>query len=149
MIETWMKDDLDSDNECHIVNLQHSTFFTRNDKQCWVKECWLHYMSGFHLVSSNTNRIGDSKCNIQCTQQGQGSLCFQVDIATSSVKQANGKCCDYCPLIPWPTELHIPTDYIMASELITVFVNLGFFRHFETVTNIRTWIKSHKHWRML
>jgi hypothetical protein len=32
---------------------------------------------------------------------------------------------------------------------ITIFVNLGFFRHFETVTNIRTWIKSHKYWRML
>ena len=26
---------------------------------------------------------------------------------------------------------------------ITIFVNLGLFRHFETVTNIRTWIKSH------
>ena len=26
---------------------------------------------------------------------------------------------------------------------ITIFVNLGRFRHFETVTNIRTWIKSH------
>ena len=25
---------------------------------------------------------------------------------------------------------------------ITIFVNLGLFRHFETVTNIRTWIKS-------
>ena len=25
---------------------------------------------------------------------------------------------------------------------ITIFVNLGLFRHFDTVTNIRTWIKS-------
>ena len=33
--------------------------------------------------------------------------------------------------------------------LITIFVNLGVFRHFETVTNIRTWIKSHIYWRML
>jgi hypothetical protein len=32
---------------------------------------------------------------------------------------------------------------------ITIFVNLGFVRHFETVTNIRTWIKSHRYWRML
>ena len=32
---------------------------------------------------------------------------------------------------------------------ITIFVNLGFSWHFETVTNIRTWIKSHKYWRML
>ena len=32
---------------------------------------------------------------------------------------------------------------------ITIFVNLRFFWHFETVTNIRTWIKSHKYWRML
>ena len=24
---------------------------------------------------------------------------------------------------------------------ITIFVNLGLFRHFEAVTNIRTWIK--------
>jgi hypothetical protein len=32
---------------------------------------------------------------------------------------------------------------------ITIFVNLGLFRHFETVTNIRTWIKWHRYWRML
>ena len=31
---------------------------------------------------------------------------------------------------------------------ITIFVNLGFFRHFETVTHMRTWIKSHRYWRM-
>jgi hypothetical protein len=28
-------------------------------------------------------------------------------------------------------------------------VNLGLFWHFETITNIRTWIKSHRYWRML
>ena len=32
---------------------------------------------------------------------------------------------------------------------ITIFVNLRLFRHFETVINIRTWIKSHRYWRML
>ena len=32
---------------------------------------------------------------------------------------------------------------------ITIFVNLGLFQHFETITNIRTWIKSHRYWRML
>ena len=26
----------------------------------------------------------------------------------------------------------------------SIFVNLGLFLHFETVTNIRTWIKSHR-----
>ena len=30
---------------------------------------------------------------------------------------------------------------------VTIFVNLGLFRQFETVTNITTWIKSH--WRIL
>ena len=39
--------------------------------------------------------------------------------------------------------------YKMIGPFITVFVNLGFFRHFETITNIRTWIKSHGYWRML
>jgi hypothetical protein len=34
-------------------------------------------------------------------------------------------------------------------RLITIFVNLGLFRQFETITNIRTWIKSHRYWRML
>ena len=38
-------------------------------------------------------------------------------------------------------------DDILTS--ITIFVNLGIFRNFETVTNIRTWIESHKFWRML
>ena len=32
---------------------------------------------------------------------------------------------------------------------ITIFVNLGLLRHFETFTNIRTWIKPHIYWRML
>ena len=32
---------------------------------------------------------------------------------------------------------------------ITIFVNLGLFQHFETVTNIRTWIKSQRYWGML
>ena len=35
------------------------------------------------------------------------------------------------------------------ETLITMFVNVEFFRHFETVTNIRTWTKSHRYWRML
>ena len=35
------------------------------------------------------------------------------------------------------------------SPSITIFVNLGHFRHFETVTTIRTWIKSHRYWRIL
>ena len=40
---------------------------------------------------------------------------------------------------------------LMHSKLLqfTIFVNLGLFRHFEAVTNIRTWIKSHRYWRML
>ena len=33
-----------------------------------------------------------------------------------------------------------------VTPLITIFVNLG---HFEIVTNIRTWIKPHRCWRML
>ena len=32
---------------------------------------------------------------------------------------------------------------------ITIFVNLGFSRYIETIANIRTWIKSHRYWRML
>ena len=39
--------------------------------------------------------------------------------------------------------------YVCYCDNITIFVNLGLFRHFETVTYIRTWIKSHKYWRML
>jgi hypothetical protein len=44
-------------------------------------------------------------------------------------------CCRMCPA------------YYIA--IITIFVNLGFFQHFEIVTNIRTWIKSHRYWRLL
>jgi hypothetical protein len=29
----------------------------------------------------------------------------------------------------------------MVFASITIFVSLGLFRHFETITNIRTWIK--------
>jgi hypothetical protein len=32
---------------------------------------------------------------------------------------------------------------------ITIFVNLGLFGHFETGTKIRTWMKSHRYWRMM
>jgi hypothetical protein len=32
-----------------------------------------------------------------------------------------------------------------TNILHTIFVNLGLFQHFETVTNIRTWIKSHRY----
>ena len=38
---------------------------------------------------------------------------------------------------------------LILIYIITIFVNLGLFRHFETVSTIRTWIKSHKYWRML
>ena len=34
-----------------------------------------------------------------------------------------------------------------TSSIITIFVNLGLFR--QTITNIRTWIKSHRYERML
>ena len=37
----------------------------------------------------------------------------------------------------------------LIKHTITIFVNLGLFRHFGTVTNIRTWIKLHRYWRML
>ena len=35
------------------------------------------------------------------------------------------------------------------SLVITIFINLGLLQHFEKVTNIRTWIKSHIYWRLL
>ena len=38
---------------------------------------------------------------------------------------------------------------IANAGFIIIFINLGFFGRFETVTNIRTWIKSHRCWRML
>ena len=36
-----------------------------------------------------------------------------------------------------------------SNFCITIFVNLELFWHFETVTNIRTCIKSHINWTML
>ena len=75
---------------------------------------------------------------------------------------------DFLPTLLFPIALNIlivpPTEDVpntstfcqnlgakswRGSYQITIFVNLGLFRHFETVTNIRTWIKSHKFWRML
>ena len=47
-------------------------------------------------------------------------------------------------------ELFVWVNTILeCTNTITIFVNLGFFQHFETITNIRTWIKSHRYWRML
>ena len=46
----------------------------------------------------------------------------------------------------------MPCHYFIlynSYHMITIFLNLGFFRHFETITSIRTWIKSHRFWRML
>ena len=36
---------------------------------------------------------------------------------------------------------------LICSNINNIFINLGFFWHFETFTYIRTWIKSHKYWR--
>ena len=33
----------------------------------------------------------------------------------------------------------------VVTDKIPIFVNLGLFWHFETVTMIRTWIKSHRY----
>jgi hypothetical protein len=52
-----------------------------------------------------------------------------------------------CTLLLWLQTQKL--QHKVDKCLITIFVNLGFFRHFETVTNIRTWIKSHRYWRML
>ena len=40
-------------------------------------------------------------------------------------------------------------DFSLCFTFISIFVDLGFFLHFETVTNIKTWIKSQRYWRML
>ena len=51
---------------------------------------------------------------------------------------------------PWGTgSVSIPTFSFSVYASMNIFVILGLFRHFETVTNIRTWIKSHRFWRML
>jgi hypothetical protein len=39
--------------------------------------------------------------------------------------------------------LHYPIYPSIVYTIVTIFVNLGLFRHFETVTNTRTWIKNH------
>jgi hypothetical protein len=59
----------------------------------------------------------------------------------------------------WTTHIHQELLHMISLQesfggctmqlVFTIFVNLGVFRHFETVTNIRTWIKSHRYWRML
>ena len=40
-------------------------------------------------------------------------------------------------------------QFFLCISCITIFVNSGMFWHFETVTNTRTWIKSHRYWRMV
>jgi hypothetical protein len=45
----------------------------------------------------------------------------------------------------WCFEADYAFHHIMS--FIIIFVNLGLFRHFEIITNIRTWIKSHRYWR--
>ena len=39
------------------------------------------------------------------------------------------------------TLFKVECKYIHKSTRITIFVNSGLFGHFETITNIRTWIK--------
>ena len=54
--------------------------------------------------------------------------------------------CERSKLDAWTSQSVMPAH---RQYNIIIFVNLGPFRHFETVTNIRTWIKSHMFWRML
>ena len=43
----------------------------------------------------------------------------------------------------WKQRCHSSRENLQYfTALILLFVNLRLFRHFETVTNIRTWIKS-------
>jgi hypothetical protein len=53
------------------------------------------------------------------------------------------------PLDIWLGPSQVVYVKLNTINNITIFINLGLFRHFEIVTNIRTWIKSHKFWRML
>jgi hypothetical protein len=53
---------------------------------------------------------------------------------------------------PMANNFHVHYSKVLLTitfDHITTFVNLGFFLHFETTTNIRTWIKSPRYWRML
>ena len=68
---------------------------------------------------------------------------------TQSSKNA---CSQWIYVMCWIISLISWLKFLVLNQiLISLYslINLGFFRHFETVTNIRTWIKSHKYWRLL
>ena len=67
-------------------------------------------------------------------------MCYDLLQHKESEQHAWREGIERYPLIPFVSEL---------ENVCTIFVNLGLFRHFEIVTNMRTWIKSHIYWRML
>ena len=78
-----------------------------------------------------------------CLQQHY-MRCSSDDITHLSTSVQNTMGTKTQVIIVW-----VRTPDVGNVYFIIIFVNLRFFRHFETVTNIRTWINSHRYWRML
>jgi hypothetical protein len=82
---------------------------------------------------------------LESIQHGQ-----ETDVAKISLKMAAlPKICGTHKRIVVITQGVDPVVVAEDGKVVTIFVNLGFFLAFETVTNIRTWIKSHIYWRIL
>jgi hypothetical protein len=76
---------------------------------------------------------------------GGGGACFDGVLAKLAEDEQHAGAGHVAVVVQRP---HSSPDSSLRDR-ITILVNLGLFRHFETVTNIRTWIRSHRYWRML
>ena len=65
MVEIWTRKHLVYDGNCNSVNLQRLQGMTNNVR--FALSVWWHYMDGLQLVLRKTNRIGDTKYNMECS----------------------------------------------------------------------------------
>ena len=112
-------------------NLAHLKYYTTKDYTFDL--VWPHKSSPTHINSVCNHWVATREgCHMTLGATWQVTKATLINMAHQFRCHTNEMC-----------------SILLYFTLITIFVNLGLFRHFETVTNTRTWIKSHRYWRML
>ena len=135
------------DNPCQVMQKSEEGFTVLHAAA--VRGCLKLLDQIFDLFEGNDRQFVDEREGIElslqelCEAEGVYSGIYEEGIDAAGLTAAEFAWWSIGDCEAW--------NYLRYDMLgyITIFVNLGLFQHFETITNIRTWMKSHRHWRML